>query len=115
MSQWWTSRPDFFTATLRDVDDAVSCPGAPVLPCRQPKAVPIGDTVNYRIPLVPNARRIVAGHRLRLVLTSDDQRPDAPAIMGFRHGTVGTNTINTVLASSRLLLPVSEAGDPSLG
>ena len=105
----------FLRATLRDVDDAVSCPGAPVLPCRQPKAVPIGDTVNYRIPLVPNARRIVAGHRLRLVLTSDDQRPDAPAIMGFRHGTVGTNTINTVLASSRLLLPVSEAGDPSLG
>jgi len=28
-------------------------------------------------------------------------------MMGFRHGTVGTNTINTILASSRLLLPVS--------
>ena len=64
--------------------------------------------MSYRIPLVPNARRIETGHRLRLVLTSDDQRTDAPAMMGFRHGTVGTNTINTVLASSRLLLPVSE-------
>jgi hypothetical protein len=31
-------------------------------------------------------------------------------MMGFRHGTVGTNTINTVLGSSRLFLPVSEGG-----
>jgi len=43
-----------------------------------------------------------------VVLTSDDQRKDAPAMMGFRHGTIGTNTINTVQASSRLLLPVAE-------
>ncbi|MGD0312109.1 MAG: CocE/NonD family hydrolase [Acidimicrobiales bacterium] len=100
----------FLRSSLRRVDDEASHPGAPVLPCRQTEAIPIGETVHYRIPLVPNARRIDAAHRLRLVLTSDDQREGAPAMMGFRHGTVGTNTINTVLGSSRLFLPVSEGG-----
>jgi uncharacterized protein len=98
----------YLRASLRRVDDEASHPGAPELPCRESEAIPIGETVRYRIPLVPNARRLVAGHRLRLVLTSDDQHKDVPAIMGFRHGTVGTNSINTVLASSRILLPVSE-------
>jgi predicted acyl esterase len=100
----------FLRAALRGLDDEASQPGAPVLPCRQAEAVPIGETVHYRIPLVPNARRIEIGHRLRLVLTSDDQRENAPAMMGFRHGTVGTNALNSILASSRLLLPVSEGG-----
>jgi hypothetical protein len=100
----------FLRAALRGVDNQASLPGAPALPCRRAEAVPIGETVHYRIPLVPNARRIAPGHRLQLVLTSDDQRKDAPAMMGFRHGTVGTNTINTVLSSSRLVLPVSEGG-----
>ena len=97
----------FLRAAFRQVDEEASRPGAPMLTCRHPEAVPIGEPVSYRIPLVPNARRIEIGHRLRLVLTSDDQREDAPAMMGFRHGTVGTNTMNTILASSRLLLPVS--------
>jgi hypothetical protein len=54
---------------------------------------------------VPNARRFLAGHRIRLVLTSDDQNPDTPAIMGFRHATVGTSSLNTIRSSSRLVLP----------
>jgi hypothetical protein len=29
-----------------------------------------------------------------------------PAMMGFRHATVGTSSLNTVISSSRLLLPV---------
>ena len=98
----------YLRASLRRVDDEASRPGAPELPCRESDAIPVGETVRYRIPLVPNARRLVTGHRLRLVLTSDDQRKEAPAMMGFRHGTVGTNSINSVLASSRILLPVSE-------
>ena len=80
--------------------------GAPVLPCREAVAVPIGQDVQYRIPLVPNARRFKAGHRIRLHLTSDDQDPKAPAIMGFRHATVGTSTINSIRSESRLHLPV---------
>jgi len=96
-------------ASLREVDEAASRPGAPVLPCRAPVAVPIGEDVTYRIPLVPNARRFNTGHRIRLVLTSDDQDPDTPAIMNFRHASVGTSSLNTVRSSSRLLLPVLAA------
>lgn len=93
-------------ASLRAVDDAASRDGAPALPCTTALAVPIGEDVVYRIPLVANARRFRSGHRLRLVLTSDDQDPAAPAIMNFRHASVGTSSLNTVRSSSRLLLPV---------
>ena len=96
-------------AGLRDVDEAASRPGAPVLPCRTPRAVPVGEDVTYRIPLVPNARRFAAGHRIRLTITSDDQDPATPAIMNFRHASVGTSSVNTVRSSSRLLLPVLSA------
>ncbi len=88
------------------VDAAASVPGAPALPCRTAVAVPIGKDVEYRIPLVPNARRFGPGHRIQLVLTSDDQNPDTPAIMNFRHASVGTSSLNTIRSSSRLLLPV---------
>ena len=93
-------------ASLREVDEAASRPGAPVLPCRNPQAVPLGEDVVYRIPLVPNARRFKAGHRIRVALTSDDQDPSTPAIMNFRHASVGTSSLNTVRSSSRLLIPV---------
>jgi predicted acyl esterase len=92
-------------ASLREVDEAASRPGAPVLPCRTATAIPIGEDVEYRIPLVANARRFESGDRIRLTLTSDDQDPDVPAIMNFRHASVGTSSLNTVRSSSRLLLP----------
>jgi hypothetical protein len=41
------------------------------------------------------------------VLTSDDQAPSTPAIMNFRHASVGTSSLNTVRSSSRLFLPVT--------
>ncbi|GAB7070551.1 CocE/NonD family hydrolase [Mycobacterium hodleri] len=93
-------------ASLRDVDEAASTPGAPVLPCRTAVAVPVGEDVEYRIPLVANARRFAAGDRIRLTVTSDDQNPETPAIMGFRHASVGTSSLNTIRSSSRLVLPV---------
>lgn len=93
-------------ATLREVDEDASAPGDPVLPCRTATAVPIGEDVEYRIPLVPNARRFAKGHRIQLMITSDDQNPEVPAIMNFRHASVGTSSLNTVRSSSRLLLPV---------
>lgn len=96
-------------ASLRAVDEAASRDGAPVLPCRTPQGVPVGEDVEYRVPLAPNARRFAAGHRIRLVLTSDDQDPSTPAIMNFRHAGVGTSSLNTVRSSSRLLLPVISA------
>jgi hypothetical protein len=56
--------------------------------------------------LVPNARRFAKGHRIQLMIMSDDQNPEVPAIMNFRHASVGTSSLNTVRSSSRLLLPV---------
>jgi putative CocE/NonD family hydrolase len=96
----------YLRASLRAVDQAPSKPGTAVLPCRTFEAVPIGEKVSYRIPLVPSARRFRAGHKLRLYLTSDDQSTERPALLEFRHASVGTSSFNTVFSSSRLLLPV---------
>ena len=46
------------------------------------------------------------GHAIRLVIASEDHDLDSPAIMSFRHATVGTCALNTILSSSRLLLPI---------
>ncbi len=96
----------YLRAGLREVDEALSKRGAPVLPCRTFEAVPISEKVSYRIPLVPNARRFRTGHKLRLYLTTDDQNADKPALLEFRHASVGTSSFNTIYSSSRLLLPV---------
>jgi predicted acyl esterase len=96
----------YLRAGLRGVDEGASKPGAPVLPCLSFDAIPIGERVAYRVPLVPNSRRFRAGHKLRLCLTTDDQNKDTPAMLEFRHATVGTSSFNTVSSSSRLFLPV---------
>lgn len=96
----------YLRASVREVDALASTVGSPVLPCRRAVAVPIGEDVTYRLPVVANARRIRSGHRLRLVLTSDDQDTRTPAIMGLRHAAVGTSSLNTVSSRSRLLLPI---------
>jgi predicted acyl esterase len=96
----------YLRAGLREVDEAASRPGAPDLPCRTFQAVPIGEPLRYRIPLVANARRFRTGHRVRLFLTSDDQDPNMPTFLTFRHASVGTSCLNTVRSSSRLVLPV---------
>jgi predicted acyl esterase len=66
-------------------------------------AVPAGQMCRYRIKLVDNARRFARGHRVRLIVRSDDQGDPAP-IMGFRHAAVGTTTRIDVASSSRLTL-----------
>jgi uncharacterized protein len=93
-------------ASLREVDTEASTTGAPVLHCRDPQPVPIGEAVDYRIPLVPNARRFAKDHRIRLMITSDDQPKDIPALLDYRHSPVGTSARNTIHATSHLLLPV---------
>ena len=96
----------YLRASLRKVDDTASRPGAPALQCRIFEAVPIGEAVRYRVPLVPNARRFKAGHRVRLHLSSDDQQASSPAMLEFRHASVGTSCLSTIHSSSRLLLPI---------
>jgi hypothetical protein len=41
-----------------------------------------------------------------LFITSDDQDSNTPAMLSFRHASVGTSSLNTIKSSSRLLLPV---------
>ncbi len=96
----------YLRASLRGVDEATSKLGAPFLPCRTFEAVPIGEKVSYRIPIVPNARRFKAGHRLLLYVTTDDQSSERLALLEFRHASIGISSLNTVFSSSRLLLPV---------
>jgi putative CocE/NonD family hydrolase len=91
---------------LRKVNEDASTPGAPVVECREPEAIAVGEVTTYRIPIVPIARRIQPGHQLRLVVTSSDQGKDAPTILGFRHTPLGDSSLNTIHSSSRLLLPV---------
>ncbi len=102
----------YLRASLRAVNETASRIGAPVLDCSTPQLVPIGDTVSYRIPLVANARRFKAGHQIRLYITSDDQNPDTPALMTYRHASVGTSSLNTIMSSSRLLLPIPPHAKP---
>lgn len=93
-------------ASLRQLDDEASRPGRPVLPCDDPVAVNPLERTSYRIPLVSTARRFAEGHRIRLVIATDDVSPGHPAIMGFRHQTTTMQSTNTVFSSSVLLLPV---------
>jgi uncharacterized protein len=96
----------YLRAGFREVDEAASRTGVPEVPCRTFQAVPIGEPVVYRIPLVANARRFKVGHSVRLFVTSDDQNPEIPALLGFRHASVGTSCLNKIKSSSRLMLPV---------
>jgi len=99
----------YLRASLREVDEATSRIGAPALPCRAFAPVPINETVRYRIPLVINARRFKRGAAIRLFLTSDDQNPATPAMLTYRHASVGTSCLSTIASRSRLLLPVVKA------
>ncbi|GLZ49156.1 putative peptidase [Actinomycetospora sp. NBRC 106375] len=94
-------------AALREVDEQKSVPGRPILPVRRAVPIPIGELVEYRIPLVPAARRFAAGHRIRLTVTSDDTVPGSRPMLGFTHTPVASTATNTVHATSRLLLPVA--------
>jgi predicted acyl esterase len=93
-------------ASLRTVNEAASAPGAPALDCRVAVAVPPNELISYRIPIVAMAHRFLPGHRIGLVITSDDQSKDAPTMMGFRHAPVAPAVRARIWSSSRLLLPV---------
>jgi len=62
--------------------------------------------VSYCIPLVPNANRFKAGSKIRLLIANDDRNKEIPALMEFRHGAIGLSSLNKILSSSRLLLPI---------
>ena len=68
------------------------------------------ERVSYRIPVVPNARRVAAGHRLRLVIASADETDKTPTVLGFTHVVVREASRNTIFSASRLWLPLLPAG-----
>jgi hypothetical protein len=96
-------------AAFSGVDEQRSVRGAPVPDCRTPCAVPVGESVSYRIPMVPNARRIAAGHRLRIVIASADKTHKIATLLGFTHVVVREASRNTIYSASRLWIPVLRA------
>jgi hypothetical protein len=96
-------------ASLSRVIEEDSEPGAPVLDHRRPVAVPVGQRIVYRIPIVANARRIARGHRLRLILASADVTDKELALLGFTHPVVREASVNTIYSASGLLLPMLPA------
>lgn len=93
-------------ASLSAIDPESSRPGSPVLECRTAQPIDPGKLRTYRIPIVPNARHLPRGHALRLVLASADETGKSPTILGFTHTVVREASLNTVLNSSRLWLPL---------
>lgn len=89
----------------RALDEARSRPGAPFHAHDRLLAVTPGKQESYSIAVVPTAHRFLPGHRLRLRLASSDR---GAAMLGFEHTELSLASKNTVLSSSRLLLPVIE-------
>jgi hypothetical protein len=96
-------------ASLSAVDEERSVPGAPRVECHTPRSLPRGEFVTYRIPMVANARRVEAGHRLRLVIASADETHKEPTVLGFTHVVVREASLNTIASTSRLWLPLLPA------
>ncbi len=96
-------------AAFSGVDEARSALGAPVPDCRTPVAVPVGQRMTYRIPVVPNARRVPVGHRLRLVIASADEPNKTLTVLGFTHVVVREASRNAIYSASRLWLPLLPA------
>ena len=74
------------------------------------RSLDAGAMVQYRVPLVDTARRFQTGHRLRLVLASDDRR-DGPSFAGFEHASCGGGARQRIASSSRLVLHVAAGAE----
>ena len=96
----------YLRASLRAVDVAAVSSEGRCSHARPSKPYPIGEKVRCRIPIVPNSRRFLAGHKIPLLITTDDQDKNIPTPLEFRHASIGASSFNTVFSSSRLLLPL---------
>jgi predicted acyl esterase len=90
-------------ASHRAIEAARSLPGEPFHPHDRFEAVIPGAPTRYEIGLVPTAQRLLPGDRLRLTLASSDH---GIAMCHFEHMTLGYASLQTILSSSRLRLPV---------
>ncbi len=94
-------------ASHRALDPSRSRPGAPFHPHDRVEPVAPGARVAYRVALVTTAHRFVAGHRVRLALTSCDH--GGFAMQGMEHVPLAQSARHTIFSSSRLVLPVLPA------
>lgn len=69
-------------------------------------AVPAGKTQRYAMKLVDNARCFAPGHRVRLLVRSDDTTGPAP-MMGFHHAQIGVSSRIGIASSSRLRMSIA--------
>jgi putative CocE/NonD family hydrolase len=93
-------------ASHRATDPARSLPGEPWHPHDRFEPVTPGAVTRYSIGLVATAQRVLPGERLRLTLTSHDR---GIAMCHFEHAPLAYPSRQTVLPSSRLVLPVIDA------
>jgi len=92
-------------ASHRAVDPDRSTEWRPYHPHDRPAALTPGEPTAFAIEVLSTAHVLYPGHRLRLALTSCDG--DGFAMQGLSHYPLGSPARNTVLASSRLLVPLS--------
>jgi putative CocE/NonD family hydrolase len=90
-------------ASHRAVDRARCLPGEPYHPHDRAEAVTPNVLVRYEIGLVSTAQRVLPGQRLRLTIMSNDA---GAAMLSFEHLPLGLASIQRVLSSSTLHVPV---------
>jgi hypothetical protein len=95
----------------RALDDERSRPGLPFHPHDRLEPVGPGEPTSYAVGIVPTAQRVRPGERLRLLLTSCDAG-DGFAMAGMTHLPLDRPSRQTVLSSSRLLLPLVASRPP---
>jgi hypothetical protein len=95
----------------RALDEGRSAPGRPYHPHDHAEPVTPGKVTEYAIGLVPTAQRVPPGARIRLLVTSSDVEKGM-AMAGMSHLPLAVASRQSVLSSSRLLLPVTEGEPP---
>jgi len=63
-----------------------------------------GEITSFEIAILPTAHRFVPGHRLRLLLTSEDRH--GFAMQGLYHTGTGLAARNQIFSGSRLIVPL---------
>ncbi len=91
-------------ASHRALDPLRSKPYRPEHSHDRAEALQPGETALFEIAILPTAHRFRLGHRLRIVLTSDDR--NGFAMQGLSHTGTGMAARNRVFNDSRLVVPL---------
>ena len=92
-------------ASHRALDATRSTPHFPYHPHDRIEPLSPGVRTEFEIAILPTAHRFRTGHRLRLVLTSQDG--GGFAMQGLSHTGLGIAARNRIFASSRLTVPLA--------